>query len=281
MKGFIFNKGEPLSEEIRELLTKNGCETLEDISDQVEIAGKLHETRNFIVFPLLNTEQSSLAELEDLKTLCDLTKLNVLVPTEQANGSTLGPLGFGDRLQPVFYPLNKTKVQIGIRMLLADKDKAPRHELRFMPAFNGAVKRVFKDLIQKEVNEVNQETRRGELELLDVTGIMLVTGELKGQIMVSLPQSAAYDFANIMTGGAVKQIGDEIYQSAISECINQVAGHSRVALKKLAYDFDFDTPKVIRKGINDEEKGTFPAHIVTTFENEKKQNFNFQLCLVK
>lgn len=104
---------------------------------------------------------------------------------------------------------------------------------------------VFKGVSGFDLERGSLFLRNNPIPLDSVAVIVGITGELRGQLVISVKIETALRIASAMMMGAPVTELDELSKSAISELGNMVAGNYATALFGLEYKVDITTPIVL------------------------------------
>lgn len=79
----------------------------------------------------------------------------------------------------------------------------------------------------------------------EVNIIIGLTGEVKGNIVFSMPEATAHNIASAMMAGVPVEKLDLISKSALCELANMIAGNSAAKLEGLGVEFNVTPPTLI------------------------------------
>ena len=96
----------------------------------------------------------------------------------------------------------------------------------YINPFINAVRRLFKTMMDLPLNIGQPGLNREARPQHDVCGIIDVTGEVNGRVVVSLPETVAARLASALLGDAIQEI-DEDVMDAVGEIANMIAGNAK------------------------------------------------------
>lgn len=108
-----------------------------------------------------------------------------------------------------------------------------------------ALSKVFKETMGVELKRGDLFLRKNPIPLEKVLVIVGVTGNIKGQIIISLGSKCSLSIASKMMMGMEVLELDEMSKSAIGELGNMTAGTYATKISNLNYKVDITTPIVL------------------------------------
>jgi chemotaxis protein CheX len=94
----------------------------------------------------------------------------------------------------------------------------------------------------------------------DITGIVGLTGDMHGSLVVSFSEDAILQVVSHMLGEACKEMNDDV-RDAVGEITNMICGDARRRLAEQGYHFQGAIPTVI-DGKNHRIRHVFPGPIL-------------------
>lgn len=101
-------------------------------------------------------------------------------------------------------------------------------QAEFIRAFVSSVENVFATMLQTAVSVREPSLRTGADAVFDVTGIIGLSGDMQGTIVLSFPREVAERVATLFSGMAL-EAGSEDFADAIGELVNMVSGNAKAA----------------------------------------------------
>lgn len=94
--------------------------------------------------------------------------------------------------------------------------------------------------------ELKQPIRRKDIHFDDEICVIIgITGTLKGQVILNLPEHIAKQIASNMMGGMPVAILDDMAKSAISELGNMIIGNAAAGLFDMGISIDITPPSIL------------------------------------
>lgn len=112
----------------------------------------------------------------------------------------------------------------------------------YITPFVGSISNVFETMLQLPVNVGTPSVKNSNKPSYDVSGIIGMTGDVEGTVVLSFPTSTAERAVTLFTGMELKT-ADEDFADAIGELVNMVSGGAKAQFtgKQVA----ISTPSVI------------------------------------
>ncbi len=115
-------------------------------------------------------------------------------------------------------------------------------DVKFINAFVGSIQHVFKTMLDLDV-AIGKPTLKGAaLVSADISGIIGLSGEVQGCVVLSFPSKAASTIASKFAGAELT-VEDEDFSDAVGELANMVAGNAKKDFH--GYDVNISLPSVI------------------------------------
>jgi len=115
-------------------------------------------------------------------------------------------------------------------------------DVKYINPFIGAVKNVFKVMLNMDVQFGKPQLKTQEETTHDVSGIIGLSGDVVGAVIVSFPKLSALKIAGIFAGITFAET-DEDFTDAIGELANMIAGNAKKDLEGLK--IMISTPSVV------------------------------------
>lgn len=123
-------------------------------------------------------------------------------------------------------------------------------KVEYVNPFLAASVDIFKMVCNDDIIKKQLYVKQGFVKLRDVTVTIGITGDVKGNIIISLDKETAMTIASKMMGGYEVNELNEITTSAISELCNMIAGKAGMHFSEMKKNIDI-TPPIIQ--INNNE----------------------------
>lgn len=120
---------------------------------------------------------------------------------------------------------------------------------QYMEVLQEAADSLFKSHFGIHVEVTQLDTGNTEVKTEEISVLLGIVGDLKGQIICSFHEDTAKNIVGMMMGGMEISGIDEMAWSAIQEFGNWVAGTTAVEMSKKGIIVDV-TPPVLNKGIS-------------------------------
>jgi len=99
-------------------------------------------------------------------------------------------------------------------------------DVRFINPFISAVRNVFNTMVQTDVSVGKPSLKTGDMESADVSGVIGLSGDVTGAVVLSFPKLVACKLASAFAGMEL-DTGHEDFADAIGELANMVAGNAK------------------------------------------------------
>lgn len=103
-------------------------------------------------------------------------------------------------------------------------------DVNFIHAFVKAIENVFAMMVQTEVAVKEPILKKGHDPRFDVSGIIAISGDMVGVIVLSFPAEVAERVATSFTGMALS-VQDEDFADAIGELVNMISGNAKASFE--------------------------------------------------
>jgi chemotaxis protein CheX len=269
----------PFSDELKEILTKNGCKTIQLIKNIAMAESKLSGLNNIIIYDMTGNLQDELKSVRDLMGGIHGGRIKLLLLLDQGIKDAISTLVNYENVKYVFKPVTKERLQIGLRMLLFEKKQPPKLSIEYINPFIEATTMILKqmaftDITKKEVNVETGLSVRG-----DLSGVMALSGKASGFVVISMGFETAFEIVNKMTMGGLQKDEEKIIEGGVMELINIISGQSQSMFNQNQYHFDFTTPTMIKGKGHSIYHGAMANSIVVRFETQEKSDIFLQVCL--
>lgn len=98
--------------------------------------------------------------------------------------------------------------------------------VEYINPFLAALKNVFNTMVDLPFTIKNPSLKKGWDTAHDVNGVIGISGQVKGQVVVSFPQPIALTVASTLLGEKISEVGRSC-ADAIGEIANMVAGDAK------------------------------------------------------
>ncbi len=112
----------------------------------------------------------------------------------------------------------------------------------FIKPFISSVQNVFSMMLQLQVTINDPELMTGSQATYDVSGIIGLTGDVVGNVVLSFPTDSAERMVALFTGETL-EVGDEDFTDAIGELVNMVSGNAKADFENR--DVSISCPSVV------------------------------------
>ncbi|MHC4886493.1 MAG: chemotaxis protein CheX [Planctomycetota bacterium] len=203
----------------------------------------------------------------------------ILMATKQQANTTFAGMKAGASAV-VTKPLNAEELvkHMAAAQKKAKSKKAPSVNVEFINPFIESTKSVFKTMAGIDAERKKLYLKEDHKMMGDVSGVMGLSGDASGSVVISLPKSLAIGLVAKMLG---EEPGTEITPDicdGIGEIINMISGQAKASLTKTKYHFQISIPTVVQGPEHEisHKKGT--PNIAVLFEAQG-QEFLIQICL--
>ncbi len=201
----------------------------------------------------------------------------LLCPKQKA-GTVFGGMQAGAR-GVVTKPFTAEElIKAVVNSLKQAQGKRPTVNVEFINPFIESTRNVFSTMCQIEASRKKLFLKDDYTMLGDVSGVMGLSGDASGSVVISLPAKLACVVVGRMLGEEPASELTADVCDGVGEVINMIAGQAKAALAETKYHFTISIPSVV-SGQNHEithKKGT--PNIVVLFDAEG-QDFAIQVCL--
>ncbi|EGO64532.1 chemotaxis protein CheX [Acetonema longum] len=118
-------------------------------------------------------------------------------------------------------------------------------EMGVVSPFTEAVAGVLQRFGMQQVEVGEPRTEEGLLRSQEVTALVGLTKNVKGNVAYSMSEGMAKSIASLMMSGMPVNELDAMAQSAVAEMANMVTAHAATGLEKLGYSVDITTPSLV------------------------------------
>jgi len=115
-------------------------------------------------------------------------------------------------------------------------------DVKCINPFMGAIKNVFKTMLKMDVQFGKPHVHNQETVSHDVSGIIGLSGDVVGAVIVSFPKLSAVKIASVFAGINLSD-ADEDFTDAIGELANMIAGNAKKDIEGL--HISISTPSVV------------------------------------
>ena len=150
---------------------------------------------------------------------------------------------------------------------------------QYIQPFINVCKSVFKDLIGKEIEaKIPHFLEKDAATEWDISGIIGLTGEARGAVVISMKDDLAMKLTGILTGKVYNVLYDEVVD-AVGELINIIAGNVKQELED-AYRLIISLPTIVTgKGHTINWPNGHARVICIPFSYSKTENFILSIAL--
>jgi chemotaxis protein CheX len=270
---------ESLNAELSELVKKNGVTAVKNVKNVNMVEAKLSGDKNIAIYDWTGAMEEDMNAVKELVKIDEKYNLKVLLLVDEGIKDAIRLLVKYENVKYIFKPITKERLQIGLRMLLAEKKPPPDINIEYINPFIEATKSIFKqmaftDLVKKGVNIDRGLTVRG-----DLSGVMALSGEASGFVIISMGTETAFELVKKMTMGNAQENESEIIEGGVMEIINVISGQAQSMFNQNKYHFDFTTPTMIKGKGHSINHGVTANSIVVRFETREGKEIFLQVCL--
>lgn len=115
-------------------------------------------------------------------------------------------------------------------------------DVKCVNPFMGAIKNVFKTMLNMDTQFGKPHVKTADEISHDVSGIIGLSGDVVGAVIVSFPKLSAIKIASMFSGIALSD-ADEDFTDAIGELANMIAGNAKKDIEGL--NISITTPSVV------------------------------------
>jgi len=116
---------------------------------------------------------------------------------------------------------------------------------QYIQPFIKVCKNVFQDFVGVELEaKIPHFTKKDTLAEWDISGVIGLTGEARGAVVISMKQDLAIKLTAILTGTEHKYLDDDVVD-AVGELINIIAGNVKQELED-AFRLVISLPTIVR-----------------------------------
>ncbi|OGS35698.1 MAG: hypothetical protein A2293_07425 [Elusimicrobia bacterium RIFOXYB2_FULL_49_7] len=279
MNAVIVSK-DNLAQEFLDILKKNGYVNIKNAKSVSLVEGKLSGEKNIIIYEWQGqNNEEDVYNLRELMKIDPKFNIKVLLLVDEGIRDAIKVLIKYDNAKFVFKPLSKEKLQIGLRMLVAERKRPPDMSIEYINPFIEATKSILKQMAFTDIEKKGVHIDKGLTVCGDLSGMMALSGQASGFVVISMSRETAFELVKKMTMGNVKEDEAEIVEGGVMEIINVISGSAQAAFNQNSYHFDFTTPTMIKGKGHSIYHGFNDSSIVVRFETPEKQELYLQVCL--
>lgn len=112
-----------------------------------------------------------------------------------------------------------------------------------------AVKDVVRIMAGLELNEIRAVSENTEALVEEITGLLIMTGDMNVLLSLGLSRNSAIAFTVYMTGAANSQLKDSDLNDCVAELVNMIAGQLKTQLANLGQHYK-NLPPIVVAGKN-------------------------------
>lgn len=270
---------DPLPEDLKDVLVKNGCAPIQSIRALNLAENKLSGKKNIVLYEITGDIQTELGYLRDLMKEGNKDRVKVLLLLDQGIKEAITTLVKYDNVQFIFKPITKERLQIGLRMLMFEKKQPPQVSIEYINPFIESAKMVMKQMANTEIERKSVTAEQGLRIYGDMSGVMALSGKANGFVVISMENATAFELVKRMTQGNVRDDEEGIIESGVMEIINIISGQSQAMFNQNQYHFDFTTPTMIKGKGHQIYHGQMSQSIVVKFSTDFGKDIFLQVCL--
>ncbi|HPF38254.1 MAG TPA: chemotaxis protein CheX [Phycisphaerae bacterium] len=149
-------------------------------------------------------------------------------------------------------------------------------DVKFVNAFVGSILNVFKTMMSIDVKVGKPSLKEAELVTAEVSGIIGLSGEVQGSVILSFDMPVACAVASTFAGAELNPDSAD-FTDAIGELANMVAGNAKKDFH--GYDASISLPSVIiGKGHRVSQSKVWPFLVIPC--ETKLGKFNVEVALI-
>ena len=149
-------------------------------------------------------------------------------------------------------------------------------DVKFINAFVAAIQNVFKTMLGTEVGVGKPMLKQADLVSAEVSGIIGLSGEVQGSVVLSFQEDAASRIASTFAGVELT-LDSPDFADAIGELANMVAGNAKKDF--VGYETSISLPSVIiGKGHKVSQSKVWPFLVIPC--QTGLGNFNVEVALI-
>ena len=114
----------------------------------------------------------------------------------------------------------------------------------FIQGFAGATVETFEQMASMKAEPQKPYAKRIGSSIWGVSGVMGITGDVMGVVVLTLPEEASLKAIGALVGEQYSSINAEIIDG-VKEFINIIVGNAKAKLDARGYQFNFSLPKVV------------------------------------
>jgi len=120
-----------------------------------------------------------------------------------------------------------------------------KHLKQYIQPFINVCKNVFLNFVGEELEaKVPYFIKKDEMAEWDISGVIGLTGEARGAVVISMKQDLAIKLTTVLTGTKHKSLDDDVVD-AVGELINIIAGNVKQELEE-AFRLVISLPTIIK-----------------------------------
>ncbi len=217
-----------------------------------EIDKSQEESGEVLIFidwdsPQLNTAQKT-ALVQNLRKT---NKEQVFIAGSDSSKQEILDAINGEEEQVISKPIETEAIKRKIGKIRKASFSKMEYDVQVLNAFIKAVVTTYETMIgfkptRKKVYLLEPNSPDGIKEALsDISGVMGLSGDYHGSLVLSLPVQLALKSTAMMTGEPEKTSLDKDVRDCIGEIVNIVSGQAKSLLTKTPYKFELSLPTVI------------------------------------
>lgn len=218
-----------------------------------------------------------LAFIKTVRKKSDTVPILLLCTKAKAGTTFIGmKAGAGGVINKPFDPDEIGKA-IGRALKQASKGR-PKINVEYINPFIESTRSVFSTMCSLEIERKKLFLKDDFQMFGDISGVMGLTGEANGSVVISLPAKLACKMVAKMLGTEPSAEMDQDVRDGVGEVINMISGQAKAQFVKTKYHFTLSIPSVVTGSDHEISHPTGTGNIVVLFECEG-DHFAVQVCL--
>jgi chemotaxis protein CheX len=267
---------------VKNTLQQANIPNLECIIDSTgaEITDKLSDD-SFILFDWEGPDPDILsAQVNTLHKACEDKSIPILLLSTKQNANTTFSGMKAGACGVVNKPFEAEELikALGAARKAQKTQKKPSINVEFINPFIESTRNVLKTMAGIDVERKKLFLKDDHTMMGDVSGVMGLSGDASGSVVISLPAKLAITIVSKMLGEEPSDTLTPEICDGVGELINMISGQAKASLTKTKYHFQISIPTVVQ-GVDHEishKKGT--PNIVVLFTTGTEE-FVIQVCL--
>ena len=277
MKAIVISEKQLLAAQVKQVLTAEKGWAVSWLPNVAEAKAAI-DNQTLVI---LDYEQEPVVAAATLKRVQESQRFNdatILLVGSRAGEPGLKEAVAGGAGGYVLKPLEEAALRAKAEELVKPVGTKTKLDVKLINPFINASIEVLKTTAQMEIRRKEIFLKKNYRMFGDISGVMGLSGQASGSVVVSMPGTLACLLVARMLGEEPAAEVNDSVRDGIGELINMISGHAKAALAGSEYHFMLSLPVVVTGRGHEIAHKTGAPCIVVVFEAGKEE-FAIQVSL--